>query len=131
MKDITQKHITELGKLWQEEIMNLSSVIPESLDALENRIQDILHRLGKAMTECKLKEWDSSTKKDKCSGGIWYQRYTSVLDHHHLCEEVKVIVSSGYSNDEVMSQFHKFGFKDAISKPYRMREISKILEKVL
>jgi two-component system cell cycle sensor histidine kinase/response regulator CckA len=45
--------------------------------------------------------------------------------------KVKAIVSSGYSNDEVMSQFHKFGFKDAISKPYRMREISKILEKVL
>jgi len=61
------KNITELGKLWQEEIMNLSDVTPESLDTLENRIQDILNRLGKAMIEWKLKEWDSSTKKDKCS----------------------------------------------------------------
>jgi len=54
MKNITEKDITELGKLWQEEIMNLSEITPESLDALENRIQDILHRLGKSMMEWKL-----------------------------------------------------------------------------
>jgi hypothetical protein len=53
MKNITEKDITELGKLWQEEIMNLSEITPESLDALENRIQDILHRLGKSMMEWK------------------------------------------------------------------------------
>jgi hypothetical protein len=61
------ENITELGKLWQEEIINLSETTPESLDALENRIQDVLHRLGKAMMEWKLKEWNSSLKKDKCS----------------------------------------------------------------
>jgi Uncharacterised protein family (UPF0236) len=42
-------------------------ITPESLDALENRIQDILHRLGKAMMEWKLTEWNSSLKKEKCS----------------------------------------------------------------
>jgi len=53
------ENITELGKLWQEEIMNLSEVTPESLDALDKRVQDILHRLGKAMMEWKLAEWNS------------------------------------------------------------------------
>jgi len=67
MESITGKDITKLGELWQEEIMNLSETTPESLDALENRIQDIMQRLGKAMMEWKLGEWDSSTKKDKCS----------------------------------------------------------------
>jgi len=67
MKSITEKDITKLGELWQEEIMKLSDINPESLNALENRIQDILHRVGKAMMEWKLKEWDSFTKKDKCS----------------------------------------------------------------
>lgn len=67
MDNITEKNITALGKLWQEEIMNLSEITPESFDSLENRIQDILHRLGKAMMEWKLKEWNSSLKKDKCS----------------------------------------------------------------
>ena len=48
------ENITELGKLWQEEIINLSDTQPENLDALENRIQDIMQRLGKAMMEWKL-----------------------------------------------------------------------------
>ncbi len=61
------ENITELGQLWQEEIINLSDIPPENLDALENRIQDVLHRLGKAMTEWKLNEWNSSLKKEKCS----------------------------------------------------------------
>jgi len=67
MNNTAGKDITKLGELWQEEIMNLSDTQPESLDALENRIQDILHRLGKAMMEWKLGEWNSSFKKDKCS----------------------------------------------------------------
>ena len=54
MKNTTEKDITKLGELWQEEIMNLTDIPPESLDALENRIQDILHRLGKSMMEWKL-----------------------------------------------------------------------------
>jgi NMD protein affecting ribosome stability and mRNA decay len=65
MKDITEKDITKLGELWQEEIMNLSDIPPESLDVMENRIQDVLHRLGKSMMEWKLKEWNSSLNKDK------------------------------------------------------------------
>jgi predicted nucleic-acid-binding Zn-ribbon protein len=59
------ENITELGKLWQEEMINLSDIPPENLDAFENRIQDILHRLGKAMMEWKLKDWNSSINKDK------------------------------------------------------------------
>jgi hypothetical protein len=59
------ENITELGKLWQEEMINLSDIPPENLDAFENRIQAVLHRLGKAMMEWKLKEWNSSLKKDK------------------------------------------------------------------
>ncbi len=61
------ENITELGKLWQEEIMNLSETTPESLDALDNRIRDIMQRLGKAMMEWKLAEWNSSLRKEECS----------------------------------------------------------------
>jgi two-component system, cell cycle sensor histidine kinase and response regulator CckA len=35
---------------------------------------------------------------------------------------VKAIVSSGYFNDPVMSNFEAYGFKDAIAKPIK-REI--------
>jgi hypothetical protein len=59
------KDNTELGELWQEEIMKLSEITPESLDALEDRINDVLHRLGKAMMEWKLQEWNASLLKDE------------------------------------------------------------------
>lgn len=34
----------------------------------------------------------------------------------------KVIVSSGYSNDPVMGDFRKFGFKHVMPKPYKMKD---------
>lgn len=39
--------------------------------------------------------------------------------------EVKAIVSRGYSNDPVMSDFEKYGFKAAITKPYDISELNK------
>ncbi len=42
---------------------------------------------------------------------------------------VKVIVSSGYSNDPIMSDHEKYGFVDVLPKPFTIREIKNILEK--
>jgi CheY-like chemotaxis protein len=44
--------------------------------------------------------------------------------------EAKVIVSSGYSNDPVISNFRDYGFKGAIAKPYGVKELSEILYEV-
>mgnify|MGYP001568751791 FL=1 len=44
---------------------------------------------------------------------------------------VKAIVSSGYSNDPIMSEYKKYGFKAVIAKPYKVREFSEVLDKVL
>jgi len=38
--------------------------------------------------------------------------------------EARIIVTSGYSNDPVMSSFRKYGFKAAIEKPFNLRELS-------
>ena len=43
----------------------------------------------------------------------------------------KAIVSSGYSNDPVMSEFKKYGFVGLLEKPYRMRELRDTLLKVI
>jgi two-component system cell cycle sensor histidine kinase/response regulator CckA len=43
----------------------------------------------------------------------------------------KVIVSSGYSNDAIMSNFREYGFRAAIVKPYRVQELSWVLRQVL
>ena len=45
--------------------------------------------------------------------------------------DVKAIVSSGYSNDPVMANFKEYGFQGVIAKPYRLLELSKILNKVM
>jgi PAS domain S-box-containing protein len=45
--------------------------------------------------------------------------------------KAKAIVSSGYSNDPVMANYEKFGFKNYIAKPYRAQDLSRILHQVL
>ena len=44
---------------------------------------------------------------------------------------VKAIVASGYSNDPVMADYKKFGFKAIIVKPYTLDVFSKTLREVL
>ncbi len=43
--------------------------------------------------------------------------------------EVKAVVSSGYFDDPVMSDFRAYGFCDAIPKPYQVAELKSVLEK--
>ncbi len=42
----------------------------------------------------------------------------------------KVIVSSGYSNDPVMSRYREFGFCAAITKPFIVADLTKVLSKL-
>ena len=44
---------------------------------------------------------------------------------------VKAIVSSGYSNDPVISNFKQYGFSEIIAKPFVMEELSEVLHKVI
>jgi CheY-like chemotaxis protein len=48
-----------------------------------------------------------------------------------LDPEVRVIVSSGYSNDPVMSDYRNFGFSGIIVKPYRADELLNEISRVL
>jgi PAS domain S-box-containing protein len=45
--------------------------------------------------------------------------------------EAKAIVSSGYSDDPIMSDFKKYGFSDVLVKPYRIFELSQALQKII
>ncbi len=45
--------------------------------------------------------------------------------------QARCVVSSGYSNDPIMSNYKKFGFKGVVSKPYRIEELSWVLHDVL
>ena len=45
--------------------------------------------------------------------------------------QTKAIVSSGYADDPVLAQFQDFGFRGVITKPYRIAELSEVLNKVM
>jgi PAS domain S-box-containing protein len=45
--------------------------------------------------------------------------------------EVKAIVSSGYSDDPVLSNFQEYGFKGMMPKPFESRSLGKVLHEVL
>ncbi len=43
----------------------------------------------------------------------------------------KVIVSSGYSDDPVMASYELYGFRDVITKPYKIERVGEILRRVM
>ena len=45
--------------------------------------------------------------------------------------EARLVVSSGYSADPVMSNHAAYGFRGALPKPYRVEELRQVLEEVL
>ncbi|MGE5421811.1 MAG: PAS domain S-box protein [Ignavibacteriales bacterium] len=45
--------------------------------------------------------------------------------------QAKAVVSSGYSNDPVMSDYAKYGFKGVIPKPYKINELGTVLDRVI
>jgi PAS domain S-box-containing protein len=48
-----------------------------------------------------------------------------------LDPEVKMVVSSGYSNDPVMAQYQEWGFQGVIAKPYGIKELSEVISSIL
>ncbi len=45
--------------------------------------------------------------------------------------DLRCIVSSGYSDDPIMADFRRWGFRGVMRKPYRMEELARALEAVL
>ena len=45
--------------------------------------------------------------------------------------DVKAIVSSGYSNDPIMSNYGKYGFCSMLVKPFQIQELAEILRSVI
>jgi PAS domain S-box-containing protein len=45
--------------------------------------------------------------------------------------QIKAIVSSGYSDDPIMSNYHKYGFCGVVTKPYRIEELHKKLLNII
>ncbi len=48
-----------------------------------------------------------------------------------LDPEIRAIVSSGYSNDPIMSDYKRHGFTNVIAKPYRFDRLGKVINEVI
>jgi len=62
------------------------------------------------------------------TGGVGGQETIRKL--RALDPEVKALLSSGYSNDEVVTDFAKYGFRGVLPKPYRLVDLRKAIERV-
>jgi two-component system cell cycle sensor histidine kinase/response regulator CckA len=54
-----------------------------------------------------------------------------IQDLIRLDPAVKAIVSSGYSNDPIMSNCKEYGFKGVIKKPFKMEDLSEVIAQTL
>jgi two-component system, cell cycle sensor histidine kinase and response regulator CckA len=45
--------------------------------------------------------------------------------------EVKIIASSGYSNDPIMSEYRKYGFSAIMAKPFTLNDVREVLRQTL
>ncbi|MHB8121693.1 MAG: ATP-binding protein [Desulfuromonadaceae bacterium] len=45
--------------------------------------------------------------------------------------QARLIVSSGYSNDPIMSDYRAYGFTGAVAKPYNIKELSQLIRDLL
>jgi DNA-binding NtrC family response regulator len=62
-------------------------------------------------------------------GGMGGKETVSIL--RKIDPTMKAVVSSGYSQDPVMSLFAEYGFDGALAKPYTMRQLEEVLHQVL
>jgi CheY-like chemotaxis protein len=44
---------------------------------------------------------------------------------------VKAVISSGYTTDPVVQDFSRYGFSEKLTKPYNIKEIKNLLERVI
>jgi|GEM_PF-946048 len=45
--------------------------------------------------------------------------------------QAKAIVSSGYSEDPIMAEYRRYGFKGVITKPYKLEELNQTLQQII
>ncbi len=55
----------------------------------------------------------------------------AIKELRQLDPEVKALVSSGYSNDKIMSHYERYGFAGVLAKPYTLDDLQRVITKVL
>jgi signal transduction histidine kinase/ActR/RegA family two-component response regulator len=118
-------------------------LVMDDEEALRTLLEDILTHLGyevqtardgaEAITLCENahasgRSFDAALLDVTVSGGMGGIEAASRLKQ--LDPALKLIVSSGYSDAPVMSDFRNYGFDDVIPKPWVVAEVSEVFRRV-
>jgi len=118
-------------------------LVMDDEDMLRNLAEKMLERLGYAVETVKggveaieayKRQKDSGEPFDAVildltiKGGMGGEQ--TIRELLKIDPGIKAIVSSGYFNDPVMADFQKYGFKGAMSKPYKKKRLKEMLERL-
>ena len=143
---LTAKDGCEAG---QSAINNQRSTIPRVLvmddeEMIRNLSDQMLNRLGYAPETAKDgseaielykqamdagKPFDAAILDLTIKGGMGGKGTIKAL--LAIDPQVKAIVASGYSNDPVITDFKRYGFMDALTKPHSMADLRNALDRVV
>ena len=129
-----EQHITGKGRiLFMDDEEMIRHVTGEILGTLGYEVEfaregaEAIERYRKAREEGR--PFDAVIMDLTISGGMGGK--DAIRKLIELDPSVKAIVSSGYSNDPVMSHYTDYGFKDVIVKPYTSAELSRKLHALI
>ena len=85
--DHTIDHKT-LGDMFQEIIVEFSEMGPTELDTFENKVLDVIYRIGKGLMQWKLEEWNTEIPLGSWAGkAYWFSK-------EHLPDEPAFVPST-------------------------------------
>ncbi|MBN1525191.1 MAG: response regulator [Spirochaetales bacterium] len=91
------------------------------------RGEDALEEYRRAMDE--KRPFDMVILDLTIAGGIGGIK--TIQELKNIDPDVKAVVSSGYSSNEVLSDYKRFGFMGAVTKPFRKKDILKTIAGIL
>ena len=134
--------MTEKRKVSVREVMKLKYDMVDGMMSVRDALLAMKHRENKSLIVDKRDEHDEygmvlisdiakkvlAVDKSPKRVNIYEVMTKPILS---IDPEAKVIVSSGYANDPVMTSFTDYGFCDSISKPFQMDNLSRKIEKAI
>ena len=108
-----------------ESIREVACLLLETLGYIVTTV-----RSGEEAIElCKRESFDAVIMDLTIPGGMGGK--DAAREIRQFDKDIKLIVSSGYSNDPVMSRFRDFGFNGVLMKPYKIERVSETMRSLL
>lgn len=109
----------------EESIREVGTLLLESLGYIVSTAENG----EEAIEACKKEVFDVVIMDLTIPGGMGGKE--AAREIRKFDKNVKLIVSSGYSHDPVMSRYEKYGFDGVLMKPYKLEQIGRVIHNLL